>query len=252
MKIKMLVTDLDGTLLRDDKTISARTFAALAACRARGIKVVYATGRGGSAEQRVPSACVDARIQMNGAVAFIGDERVYERLVPVESVREMLLVGTQRGYKMTAELCGWHYSNFRVSDVWAGMDNFELADFSTLSLDAEKLYAVADTPEVVPFIETHLPRGFYLTVSRDGLAQMMHEEATKLRAVAALAAHWGFTVQEVAAFGDDLNDVDMLRGCGVGVAMGNALPEVFAAANEVTATNNEDGLAQWVERRLLL
>jgi len=64
--IKMIVTDLDGTLLRTDKTISERTKDVLRQCRKCGIKVVYATGRGGSAEQRAPSELFDGRISMNG------------------------------------------------------------------------------------------------------------------------------------------------------------------------------------------
>ena len=62
----MIVMDLDGTLLRSDKTISKYTACVLNKCRERGIKVVYATGRGGSAEKVAPAGLFDARIVMNG------------------------------------------------------------------------------------------------------------------------------------------------------------------------------------------
>ena len=55
---------------------------------------------------------------------------------------------------------------------------------------------------------------------------------------------------EVVAFGDDLNDVDMLRGCGTGVAMANALDEVKLAADEVCGGNDEDGVAKWIEANM--
>ena len=74
---KMIVTDLDGTLLMSDKSISQYTKSVLCRCREAGIKTAYATGRGGSAERIVPSELFDARIIMNGASAYINDKIVY-------------------------------------------------------------------------------------------------------------------------------------------------------------------------------
>jgi predicted mannosyl-3-phosphoglycerate phosphatase (HAD superfamily) len=64
MPIKLIVTDLDGTLLRTDKTISDRTKSILSKCRESGIAVIYATGRGGSAEQVAPAELFDGRIRL--------------------------------------------------------------------------------------------------------------------------------------------------------------------------------------------
>ena len=248
--MKMIALDLDGTLLRTDKSISENTKKCLEKCRARGIKVIYATGRGGSAEARAPAHMFDGRALMNGAIAYDGSEEVYRRLVPVESARELLMACDRRGLKTTAELCGMHYSNFDVSAEWSDIRNFEIVDFAEHGVDAEKLYAIVERDADVEFIERHMPPGLYLTVSRDGLAQIMHTEATKLQAIRALAARWGIEMSEVVAFGDDLNDVNMLRGCGTGVAMANALDEVKLAADEVCGGNDEDGVAKWIEANM--
>ena len=250
-RIKMIATDLDGTLLRDDKTISEYTKAVLNRCREAGIKVVYATGRGGSASRVVPSDMFDGRITMNGAIGIAGDTEVYNRLVPYEAARPVLLACHERGLKTTSELSGMHYSNFDVNAEWPFITNFEIVDFAHHALDAEKLYAVVQSPDDATFIEKLLPPELYLTVSRDGLAQVMHKDATKSKALAALAQVWGIAPAEIVAFGDDSNDIDMLIYVGVGVAMGNAVDVVKAVCEHSALSNEEDGLAGWVVENVL-
>lgn len=78
----------------------------------------------------------------------------------------------------------------------------------------------------------------------------MAEGVTKATGLARLCAHLGIDRTDVVAFGDALNDVEMLRWAGHGVAMGHAAPEVADAADEVGGTNDEDGVAQVIERLL--
>jgi hypothetical protein len=106
-------------------------------------------------------------------------------------------------------------------------------------------------PEDAVFIEKHLPEELYMYVSVDKLVMVMQKEATKANAVAALANHWGIDKKDIAAFGDDTNDIDLLNYAGVGIAMDNALPEVKSAADMVCKSNDEDGLAEWVEEFIL-
>ena len=63
-------------------------------------------------------------------------------------------------------------------------------------------------------------------------------------------AEW-ITLKDIAAFGDDRNDLEMLEMCGKGIAVGNAVPEVLEAADEITLTNEEDGVAAWLEEHIL-
>ena len=81
--VDLIVTDLDGTLLRTDKTISAGTQSILHRCREKGIKIVYATGRGGSETRLIPAELFDGRVIMNGAMAYVDDKVVYSRLIPI-------------------------------------------------------------------------------------------------------------------------------------------------------------------------
>ena len=123
-------------------------------------------------------------------------------------------------------------------------------DYQNHTIDAEKLNIADISPEDTAFVETLLPPELYLTVSRDRLGQIMHRGATKSNAVAELARMWGIRQEKIAAFGDDLNDIDLLHWAGTGVAMANALPEVRAIADCVTRSNEEDGLAVWVNKAI--
>lgn len=244
--IKLIVMDLDGTLLKTDKSISDFTKTVLNDCRRKGIKVIYATGRGGSAEERAPIEMFDGRIIMNGAVAYAGKELIYNCPVKINIARDLLIACDKYGLKTAAELSGMHYSNFNVTNEWSNITNYQITDFQYHMLDAEKLYAVIQSNTDIEFIKTRILKSLYLTVSRDKLAQIMNVEATKSKAINALAEYWDINAKEIVSFGDDLNDIDMLTQCGMGIAMGNALDEVKEVADEICDTNDNDGIAQWL------
>jgi hydroxymethylpyrimidine pyrophosphatase-like HAD family hydrolase len=103
----------------------------------------------------------------------------------------------------------------------------------------------------VNFVKAHAPPGFNLFISRDDLTFLFHKDAVKSKAVAALAERWGVDRAEIAAFGDDSVDTELLRYCGIGVAMGNALDEVKSAADFICDTNENDGVAKWLEENVL-
>lgn len=252
--VKMIVTDLDGTLLKTDKSISENTKAILNRCREAGIKIVYATGRGGSAERVAPNEYFDGKITMNGAVAKVDDVIVYSRLIPYQTARPVLMRCHERRIQITSEISGMHYSNFVVSDIWPLITNYEVVDFAHHKLDAEKIYMPNPTHEVKLFIEQLLSDELYFVVTADGtgqLGQIMHKDATKSKAVSALAQHWNISQSEIVAFGDDLNDIDMLSYTGIGVAMGNSFNDVKVVADYICDTNDNDGIVKWIEERIL-
>ena len=251
MQIKMVVTDLDGTLLREDKTISERSLSALKKCREKGIKTVYATGRGVSTTTLVPHEFFDGYVRANGATAQVDDVLIYEKILSIENARELLIAADKAGIKIVTEKGGWHYGNFDVTEKWLWIPHSKIVEFDKLDIDIEKVYAVIRTPDDVRLIEKHMPDDAYLYVSRDDFAMVMHKEAEKSKAVAAVAAHWGIKQNEIVAFGDDTNDTELLKYCGTGVAMGNALDEVKAVANQICDTNESDGIAKWLEENVL-
>jgi len=250
-KIKMIVADLDETLLKTDKTISENAKNVLISCRKAGFKVVYATGRGGSAEHKISSEYFDGRIIFNGAIALINDEVVYYKVIPYQAAQSLLVACDQYGLKTASQFKGTDYSNFNVTNEWPFIKDYKIVDFSKHKLDAEKIYMVVNNAEDTKFIEKHLNSEIYLTVSKDNLGQVMHKDATKSKAIEAVAQKWGINASEIAAFGDDLNDIDMLKYAGISIAMENALPEVKAIADYTCQSNNDDGVVNWLLNYLL-
>lgn len=249
-QIKMIVTDLDKTLLRTDKSVSDYTKTILGKCRETGIKVVYATGRGKSMDNVIPYKMFDGRIIANGAVAYANGNVIYKRPIPYLAARPLLMACDRRGMKIASESGDMHYSNFHFPHEW-GFLPFKVVDFSRHDMDAEKMFAVTENQKDLVFIKRHISTGCYFSVDREGLAMIMHKDATKSRAVSELARLWGIKQEEIAAFGDELNDTDLLSWAGIGVAMGNALDEVKAIADFTCLENDEDGVAAWIKENIL-
>jgi len=244
--IRAVIVDLDDTLLRRDKTVSAFTIETLRQCRGKGIKLMVATARGRSAKKLVPFDLFDGFVQMNGATGFAGDYIVYEKLIPPDVYIPFLQEMDKAGIHTAAEIEGVHYANFPVPHR-----QHEVVDFNTLTEAAEKAYVIIDAAEKADTVRRALPEGLWAHFTNDGYALLSSTEATKKNAVAAVLAHWGIPAEEAAAFGDDTNDVEMLAYCGTGVAMGNALDEVKAIANNVCMDCDDDGVAKWLASHVL-
>ena len=254
MEIKMIVTDLDGTLLRDDKTISPRTVSVFKKCLDKKIKITFATGRNADSivDGFICQIPFDGKIYTNGGTAYAGDELVYSRLFHISQAREMLLIADTAGVEIVVQRGGFNYSNHDFRLKWPWVKGYIPTDFKDLDVEIEKIYADVERPEALALIQKHLPDDLYISVARDNVAMIMHKEATKSKAVAALARYWGIPAENIVAFGDDLNDIDMLQYCGLGVVMESGLDEAKAVADEICDSNENDGMARWLEERIAL
>ena len=158
--IKAIVTDLDDTLLRYDKTISEFTIDTLKRCSAAGIKLIFATARGASYQQLVPNGLFDARVLYNGAIAEIGDETVYSQLIAPEVYSPFLREMDRLNLRAIAEIGGMHHANFDVSSMWPL--KYAISDFTSMSDYAEKLCVILDSAGDAEKVAKNLPSGLYL------------------------------------------------------------------------------------------
>jgi len=252
--IKMVVTDLDGTLLRTDKSVSQYTVDVINRVRQQGIKVIFATARGASAQLLIPYELFDGYVLMNGAKAYVNNRLIYDRTIPADIFRPFLRELSNRNLKVAAETEGVHFANFNVKKKWSYIDNFAITDYTNDLGNADKLYVVIEDPNQVDIITPILPKELYLNLTRDNLAFIMHKEATKFKGVLAVAnefARTNISKSEIVAFGDDINDKEMLVSMGSGVAMGNAIEEVKMSADYVCDTNDNDGVAKWLDENII-
>jgi HAD superfamily hydrolase (TIGR01484 family) len=256
----MVATDLDGTIVRSDGTISARTVKALLAAERAGATIVLVTGRPprwitGIAEQTDHHGIV---ICSNGAIVYdLHAEQIVEStLIPVETVLKVvdrlstalpdLGFAVENGfdvYRSQAYRGGWNVGGDVVLPV------HDLAVVTSHA--AAKL--LASHPEIEADELLVIARGLVGDLVEPthsngrGLVEMGPLGVTKGTALAALAAQRGIDRADVVAFGDMPNDLPMLAWAGAGYAMANAHPDVLAAVELTTASNDDDGVALVVE-----
>jgi hydroxymethylpyrimidine pyrophosphatase-like HAD family hydrolase len=259
--VRLVASDLDGTLLRPDESVSERTRAALAAARAAGIRVVLVSGRPprslGPIAERIGVGGI--AICANGALVWDLDTGRMLDTSPLAADLAGRLVRTLReaipGVLFAVELEG----GFGREAGWS--DGRGPASPEELEADALKLI----TGPVVKLLVRHpslpfaeLAERARAAVGDDAVAtwaglrlvEISAAGVTKAFALERLCRRLGVAASEVVAIGDMPNDLAMLAWAGRSVAVANADPQVLAAADEVTAANTEDGVAVVLERIL--
>ena len=250
--IKMIVTDLDGTYLRTDKTISEYSRKIITECRNKGLLFIIATARPIRAvKDFLSESDYDGAIFHNGAVVKLGDEPFSGFGIPNPGKIISILQDAHPGLHVSVEMQDRLYVTFDPGNIWEGIE-YTLTDFTDLPFgEADKLLLEAASVEDMKRYEPLLPQDLYIQLSENTVAMIMNKKAEKMRAVKEIAAHYQIDPEEIVAFGDDYNDMEMLQGCGIGVAMENAIDDVKRLADEVCADNDADGVAGWLEQHIL-
>ena len=271
MKPRLILTDLDGTLLHDDKSLSPANRSALERAAAQGAQVVVATGRffGGVPRELLEMPFLRYFILMNGAKVYdrAEDKVLYRREIPRKTAEQVFdlirpLDATVDCYQNDRGLMDSRYYDrldYYVPDPesrkLARNNRERVEDFlGTVRAGGDtvqKIQCFFPHPELRPQVMEELNRRFpelVLSCSLPGNLEINHPEATKGAALLALCRELSLPVEESAAFGDGTNDCSMLKTAGTGVAMANAAPEVLAAADLVAPSNQEDGVAQVLSR----
>lgn len=263
---RLIATDLDGTLLRDDKTVSDRTVAALAAAEEAGIEVFFVTGRPARWMGVVSDHVHGHGLAICANGAAVADLHDGGRLLKVRALeREAALdvVHTLRaaapGTSFAVELAtGIHYEPaypaFHLDPGATVAAAEKLLNEEVPGTGAPVLKLLAHHGELAPddFLalarDTAGDRASFTRSSPSALLEVSGPGVSKASTLELCCAERGVSPAEVVAFGDMPNDVEMLSWAGTSYAMGNAHPAALAAATGRTVTNNEDGVAVVIER----
>ena len=263
----LIASDVDGTLLDDDEKVTPRTREAVTAAVDSGAQFVLATGRPPRWVRPVVDALGFAPMAVcaNGAVIYdpSTDRIVSARTLSADLLGELAEIATRviPGSGLAVERVGesahdaatpQFVSSPGYEHAWLNPDNTEVSLEDLLSAPAVKLLirkAGARSSDMAFVLAKHVGLEGDITYSTDnGLIEIVPLGISKATGIEELARPQGITAEEVVAFGDMPNDVPMLHWAGLGVAMGNAHPDAMAAADEVTASNTEDGVARVLER----
>ena len=262
--IRLFVSDIDGTLVRKDKSLGPPVIAAVRRLREAGVKFSLISARPVSGMTRIAAALgVEGPMgAFNGGTIAQPDGRVTSaaHLSP-ELARRALEQLDQDwitpwvfadGQWFATTLDNAHVPSERVS---ADQEPEIVADFSRLMERVDKIVGVSDELDRLRALDGEVARalGDGATVARSQVyyLDVTAPEANKGHGVTAIAKAFGVPLDQTAVIGDGQNDVRMFHVAGLSVAVRNAAPDVQAAADETAASNTEDGVADAIDRLVI-
>lgn len=267
MKYKMIVLDLDDTLLRDDQSISPRTKEALMNAQEKGVKVVLASGRPTYGMKDIAKALELERfgsfiLAFNGAKIInckTGDE-VFSSTLSVETVRRLYEISRRENLSMLTYLGDHIVTEDRneFTDIESGLTGMsirEVESFVEAVQEPVVKVLMVDEPETLAVaakkLQSELAGELSVMRSKPFFLEFTEAGVDKGTSLHQLIQHLGIEQEEVIAMGDSFNDLAMIRFAGLGVAMGNARDEIKEAADYITDTNMNDGVAKVIEKFVL-
>ncbi|MBD5545111.1 MAG: HAD family phosphatase [Lachnospiraceae bacterium] len=269
MEYKILFTDMDGTLLNDEKEISPKVYDAIEQFTRAGGNVVLSSGRPlksiletkNRLGLQYPGMYV---IAYNGALIYDcqADSPVFEKKLLIDYVNQTMDIARELGI---------HCQTYSDTHIIAERDREELQVYrqhihlpcqvvgniaeylKSIDIEPYKMIAIGFDPERLEKLRQELLyrlqgklHAFY---SSKSYLEIVHKDASKGKAVAFLCDYLQIPIERTVAVGDAANDISMLKAAGVGVAMKNATSDTKQAADYVTEhTNNEDGILELFER----
>lgn len=274
--VRMVVADLDGTLLHggatfEERYLSDRSVDVVRRLHDAGYRFVIATARpvstGLAFAEKLPA---DAVIYLNGALIDFDpahsdfDLLTGKRPAPDGHLTKIGFPSARAcevcrdflrelpGLKVGIVMDDVRYTNFDVSVYWK-TQTWRYTDFSDGDVPngvADKLIVFPDAEQWTR-LETLVPDDFDVHVSEGTMWMLMSPQANKEHALRIVCDRLDVPLERTVTFGDDVIDIAMMRESGLGVAVANANPDVLAIADETCPANDDDGVAQWIETHLL-
>ncbi|NLC51439.1 MAG: HAD family phosphatase [Firmicutes bacterium] len=267
MSYKMLALDLDDTLLNEHSQVSERNQWAVSEAIKCGILVTIATGRMFCSARRFAAQLKinSPIISYHGALikSPVTDAELWHRPVPPALAKEIIGRAEDRGFHVNLYIEDRLYAHeeneyTRYYEDFAGVEITPVGDlkrFVVCSSVAPTKLTIIDWHGRIEELESELNNDYEhklsILQSRPYFLEITDKEATKGQALRYLSENFGIRREESIAVGDSYNDLDMVEFAGLGVAVANARREVQDAANIVTATNVEDGVAMVIEEFIL-
>ena len=268
MQPHLIVLDLDGTLLTDEKVISVKTLHTLFKAKEQGHEVMIATGRPYRASEVYyhQMKLQTPIVNFNGAFIHHPNDHSFQPIhspIKLDIVKQVIdALKDYKFHNIIAEVMDdvyLHHQDEKLLEIF----NFGKPQVTTgdirqfLKTDPTSLLIHADEQEVAG-IRQHLEdvHAEVIDHRRWGapfhVIEIVRHGVSKAVGLAHVSKHLNIPQERIIAFGDEDNDFEMIKYAGTGVAMGNAITELKDIANEITGTNNEDGIAEFLLKRLNL
>lgn len=242
--------DLDMTLL-DHRTYQIPDSAMKAVERLReNHRIVIASGRDMDnyyscdfRDQLRP----DGIIHLNGTKVTVGQELIYNHFMDQRLLHELLCFAMEHGLSLGVTIDGKDY--YTCPDAVIAHDKKKWGDVGRRFADADRLFsmevrtlAYIGDEEGVKLLKQHFPQVKCPMFAGKVGADIVEQEASKAEGLKRLCSYWGIDIRNTAAFGDSMNDVEILKEAGIGIAMGNSVEELKKEADYVAPHIREDGV----------
>lgn len=258
--IKMVVTDIDGTIYSPKYGLTDNVKACIQNLVKEGIHVAIATGRTYSSAKYVadeigiqcPLICYQG-----GLVNSYDGETIDAKYLNEDIAREIIKDLRARNIHLNVYVDDKLYvenDNQYIKDYIGdkGIDYFKVDSFDELNFSKlNKILAIDYNPEFIDDLIAELQKRYpeiYVVRSYKFFCEIANKEATKGNAIKILAQNYGFTEKEVMAIGDQNNDIEMVETAGIGVAMGNGTNEIKSKADYITDSVDNDGFVKAVNK----
>lgn len=250
--MKAIITDLDRTLLRTDKSVSEKTVQVFKKLQENGIKVMFATARPRRAITQYEELLhPDSVATLNGARTFINNSSI-DYSIPYESAKKMLKDFLQiSGCTISMETSRGIYANVDIPE-WAPIVTDCFPEIPDGCGSIFKILVSNEKVDLNEHINSIITEDSYFSVAVGTLFQIMSKTATKLNGVKAMLEAFEIGPEDAVYFGDDNDDIESLKWCGIGVTVKNAIPQASSVAKDFTVSNDDDGVALWIEKSGLL
>lgn len=256
MSIRMIVTDLDGTFLNSKEELPAGSADIVRQCKEKGILFVIATARSAASARKIADVLEpDAIITSGGAGAVCGDQVIYDAVFSEKEAERMIskcardektayvrVIGEKCDLTSNPAVRAWEleYGHYQKTDFYE-IPKQKVSKITICCSDPKYIKTMFEEEENCCVITSY---------SGQDQHKLSHAKATKEDALTEVARYFGVDFSEIMAFGDDTSDVNMLRLCGVGVAVGNAREHVKEVADCVCGSNDELGVIRYLEKKL--
>ncbi|WP_034550611.1 Cof-type HAD-IIB family hydrolase [Carnobacterium funditum] len=249
MEKKMIFFDIDGTLLNHEKNFLPNTKKALDKLKEEGHEVVIATGRNlYLAKSVIDDLGFNNYILCNGAVGYFHNELVYENRLDQSELKRLIKIADALNHNIIYESADMLKRRSEKNDIRM-ITAMKSVGSSTPLYDRDyhltnPIYQglIFYTDEEKNAYENGQFPKFKFIRWHDSGVDIVPHDGSKAHTVLDFAKKQGFAVEDTIAFGDGLNDLEMLTEVGIGVAMGNALETVKLKADKITKSCNEDGI----------
>ena len=268
---KLVAIDLDGTLVTDEKELTKKTVEVIKEASKKGVKIMISSGRSFYRLERFIDA-LDLRKENQCTICFNGGmivenktkEMLYSKNLNAEEVEELIQLGKALRLPIMIYTKDSHCVE-KVPDVvqknaknLKGM-NLKIVNFDDMDFSEKQNYiykvCFIDKPEKIiekrKQISEEILKKYEITSSVPEYLEIVKKGIKKSEAIKVVMEKYDIKQDEVMAIGDGENDIEMLDFAGLGIAMENAKEEVKRFANDVTTSNNHDGVANAIEKYIL-